>query len=151
MEPAAVGGVAAPRPNIGLATIDGEMAPSSFGEVSEMRLSREELLKNSGLTEDQLVELEGYGLIAPRGRHYDGDALAIAKAVTEMGGFFGNAGVFSVTGVLVTGFKGIVRLPSGWVLTVTTSLGTHLWMRPTRPMSLPHLGQMSAIGKLDLG
>jgi len=26
-------------------------------------------------------------IVAPRGRHYDGDALAIAKAVTEMGGF----------------------------------------------------------------
>jgi DNA-binding transcriptional MerR regulator len=85
LQPAPAGGV--PRPNIGLATIDGEIAPSTFGEVSEMRLSREELLKNSGLSEAHLVELEGYGLIAPRGRHYDGDALAIAKAVTEMGGF----------------------------------------------------------------
>ena len=85
LQPAAAGGV--PRPSIGLATIDGEMAPSAFGEVSEMRLSRDELLKNSGLSEAHLVELEGYGLIAPRGRHYDGDALAIAKAVTEMGGF----------------------------------------------------------------
>ena len=85
LQPVAAGGV--PRPNIGLATIDGEMAPSAFGEVNEMRLSREELLKNSGLSEAHLVELEGYGLIAPRGRHYDGDALAIAKAVTEMGGF----------------------------------------------------------------
>jgi len=85
LQPATAGGVA--RPNIGLATIDGEMAPSAFAEVSEMRLSREELLKNSGLAEEHLVELEGYGLIAPRGRHYDGDALAIAKAVTEMGGF----------------------------------------------------------------
>jgi DNA-binding transcriptional MerR regulator len=85
LQPAAAGSVA--RPNIGLATIDGEMAPNAFGEVSEMRLSREELLKNSGLAEENLVELEGYGLIAPRGRHYDGDALAIAKAVTEMGGF----------------------------------------------------------------
>jgi hypothetical protein len=84
LQPAAAGGV--PRPSIGLATIDGEMAPSAFGEISEMRLSREELLKNSGLSEAHLVELEGYGLIAPRGRHYDGDALAIAKA-TEMGGF----------------------------------------------------------------
>jgi hypothetical protein len=63
------------------------MAPSTFGEVSEMRLSRDELLKNSGLKEEQLVELEGYGLITIRGRHYDGDALAIAKAVTEMAGF----------------------------------------------------------------
>ena len=85
LQPATVGSVA--RPNIGLATIDGEMAPSAFGEVNEMRLSREELLKNSGLAEEQLVELEGYGLIAARGRHYDGDALSIAKAVTEMGGF----------------------------------------------------------------
>jgi DNA-binding transcriptional MerR regulator len=85
LQPAAV--VCVARPNIGLATIDGEMAQSAFGEVSEMRLYREELLKNSGLAEEHLVELEGYGLIAPRGRHYDGDALAIAKAVTEMGGF----------------------------------------------------------------
>ena len=72
--PAATGSVPAPRPTLGLATIDGEMAPSTFGEVSEMRLSRDELLKNSGLKEDQLVELEGYGLITIRGRHYDGDA-----------------------------------------------------------------------------
>jgi hypothetical protein len=87
LQPAAVGGVPSPRATIGLATIDGEMAPSAFGEVNEMRLSREELLKNSGLAEDQLVELESYGLISPRGRHYDSDALTIAKAVTEMGGF----------------------------------------------------------------
>ena len=87
LQPAQVGSVATPRPTMSVATIDGEMAPSAFGEVSEMRLSRDELLKNSGLKEDQLVELEGYGLIAPRGRHYDGDALAVAKAVTEMGGF----------------------------------------------------------------
>jgi DNA-binding transcriptional MerR regulator len=87
LQPAQVGAVATPRPTMNIATIDGEMAPSTFGEVSEMRLSRDELLKNSGLKEDQLVELEGYGLIAPRGRHYDGDALAVAKAVTEMGGF----------------------------------------------------------------
>jgi DNA-binding transcriptional MerR regulator len=87
LQPAQVGAVATPRPTMNVATIDGEMAPSSFGEVSEMRLSRDELLKNSGLNEEQLIELEGYGLIAPRGRHYDGDALAVAKAVTEMGGF----------------------------------------------------------------
>ena len=85
--PTGAAGAPMPRPSIGLATVDGEMAPSAFGEVSEMRLSREELLKNSGLTEEQLVELEGYGLITVRGRHYDGDALVIAKAVTEMGGF----------------------------------------------------------------
>jgi DNA-binding transcriptional MerR regulator len=84
LQPAATSGsVATPR----LATVDGEMAPAAFGESSEMRLSRDELLKSSGLTEGALVELESFGLIAPRGRHYDGDALSVARAVTEMGTF----------------------------------------------------------------
>lgn len=87
LTPSQTAGVSTPRPPMSLATVDGEMAPSSFGEVSEMRLSREELIKHSGLLEAQLVELEGYGLIAARGRHFDGDALAIAKAVTEMASF----------------------------------------------------------------
>ncbi|MDP1721260.1 MAG: MerR family transcriptional regulator [Candidatus Nanopelagicaceae bacterium] len=77
------GGLPVPR----LATIDGELAPASFAESSDLRLSREELLKASGVAEEQLVELESYGLIAPRGRHYDGDSLAIARAVTELAGF----------------------------------------------------------------
>jgi DNA-binding transcriptional MerR regulator len=85
LEPAPSGGVAAPRPS--LARIDGDFAPSAFGDSSEMRLSREELLKASGLTESALVELESFGLITPRGRHYDGDALAVGKAVTEMNSF----------------------------------------------------------------
>ena len=85
LQPAAIGGVA--HPAISLTTVDGAMAPSAFAQTSEMRLSRDELLKNSGINDEQLVELEGYGLIAPRGRHYDGDALAIAKAVTEMASF----------------------------------------------------------------
>jgi DNA-binding transcriptional MerR regulator len=84
LQPAPVaGGAPAPR----LVSVDGELAPASFGEVSDLRLSRDELLKASGLSEEQLIELESHGLIAPRGRHYDGDALAIARAVTEMAGF----------------------------------------------------------------
>lgn len=70
-----------------LATIDGELAPANFAENSDMRLSRDELIKASGINEEQLVELESYGLIAPRGRHYDADALSIAIAVTQMAGF----------------------------------------------------------------
>ena len=85
LQPTAIGGVA--HPAISLSTVDGAMAPSAFAQPSEMRLSRDELLKNSGITEEQLVELEGYGLIAARGRHFDGDALAVAKAVTEMASF----------------------------------------------------------------
>lgn len=87
LQPAPHGGTASPRPTLGLATIDGEFTPAAFAEQSEMRLSREELLKASSLEDSQLVELESFGLITIRGRHYDGDALAVAKAVAEMAGF----------------------------------------------------------------
>lgn len=80
--PAQSGGVAAPRP-----FVVPDVSPASFGETNEMRLSREELLSASSLKDEQLVELETYGLISIRGRHYDGDALAIAQAVAEMGAF----------------------------------------------------------------
>ena len=84
LQPAASpGGNPVPR----LATIDGNIAPSAFAEQSEMRLSRDELLSHSGITEDQLVELETYGLIQIKGRHYDGDALTVAKVVAEISAF----------------------------------------------------------------
>jgi DNA-binding transcriptional MerR regulator len=86
LEPTA-SGVAAPRAVIGLATVDGEIAPSTFAEQSDMRLSRDELLKASALTDEQLVELESFGLISIRGRHYDANALSVAKAVSEMANF----------------------------------------------------------------
>ncbi|MSO28494.1 MAG: MerR family transcriptional regulator [Candidatus Planktophila sp.] len=85
LEPAANGGVASPRP--ALVSVDGDSSPESFVHSSDMRLSREELLKASGLTDTQLVELESYGFVALRGRHYDSDALSVAKVVAEMAGF----------------------------------------------------------------
>jgi DNA-binding transcriptional MerR regulator len=85
LEPAANGGVASPRP--ALASVDGDSSPESFVHTSDMRLSRDELLKASGLTDTQLVELESYGFVALHGRHYDSDALSVAKAVAEMAGF----------------------------------------------------------------
>ena len=85
LEPTSLNGVA--HPVVSLVTVDGQMAPSAFAEVSEMRLSRDELLKSSGISDEQLSEIESYGLITIRGRHYDGDALAVAKAVTEMSSF----------------------------------------------------------------
>jgi DNA-binding transcriptional MerR regulator len=84
LQPAASAG-SAPTPR--LATVDGSLAPSAFLEQSEMRLSRDELLSNSGLSEDQLEELESYGLIEIKGRHYDGDALTVAKVVAEIAAF----------------------------------------------------------------
>lgn len=86
LQPAAVsGGVAGPRPT--LATVEGEISPAAFADTSDMRLSRDELLKASAISDDQLMELESYGLITIRGRHYDGDALSVATAVAEMAGF----------------------------------------------------------------
>ena len=85
LEPAANGGVATPRP--ALATLAGDAAPESFAVTSDIRLSREELLKASGLKDEQLVELESFGFISLRGRHYDNDALSVATAVAEMSSF----------------------------------------------------------------
>ena len=84
LEPAATpGGLAVPR----LATVDGEFAPAAFAQESDLRLSREELLQASGLDDSQLTELESFGLVAIRGRHYDGDSLAVARAVAEIAAF----------------------------------------------------------------
>ena len=70
-----------------LTAFDSSLKTSSFIEQSELRLSRDELLTNSGLKEEQLVELESYGLVQIRGRYYDGDALTVAKAVAELSAF----------------------------------------------------------------
>lgn len=84
LQPAAQGnGVATVKFN----AIDGALSPSLFVEQGEIKLSREELLRASELTDDQLVELESFGLIQIKGRFYDADALAVAKAVAEMAVF----------------------------------------------------------------
>jgi len=98
-----------------LATTDGALAPSAFLEQSEMRLSKEELLSNSGLTEDQLVELESYGLIEIKGRHYDGDALIVAKVVAEIA-------VFGIEGRHLRAFKTAADREVGLVEQVITPL-----------------------------
>lgn len=76
-------GAPAPR----MLPIDATLAPSAFIEQSELKLSREELLNSSGLNEEQLSELEGYGLITMKGRYFDGDALTVAKTVGELAAF----------------------------------------------------------------
>ncbi len=77
---ASLGGVAAPR----LVSVDGEFTAQRFAQESDLRLSRSELLQSSGLTEEQLREIEGFGLIAIKGRYYDADALSVGRAVSEM-------------------------------------------------------------------
>ena len=55
-------------------------------ETSEQRLTRRELLRESGLSDEQLGELEAYGLIAARGTSttYEAEALTVARIVAEL-------------------------------------------------------------------
>lgn len=89
LEPPSMGG-AGPRVPRALVAAEGLPAADSFApDVTEVRLSRRELLDAAGMDADQLAELEKYGLLHPRagGSHYDGDALMIAKTVAEMARF----------------------------------------------------------------
>ena len=89
LEPPALGSNG-PRVPRALVAAEGLPSPESFlPDVSEIRLSRAELLEAAGLEPEQLDQLEQYGLVAPRtgGTHFDGDALVIAKTVAEMSRF----------------------------------------------------------------
>ena len=79
----AVGGVAIPR----LAAADGVLTADQFASDNDLRLTRSEMLAASNLTDEQLTEIEAYGLVTIRGRHYDSDGLAVAKAVAEISAF----------------------------------------------------------------
>jgi DNA-binding transcriptional MerR regulator len=72
-----------------LAITDNAPTPEHFRSApAAMRLSKEELLNTAGLRNDQLVELEQYGLISSRTPgYYDDDALAIAHVVAELARF----------------------------------------------------------------
>ena len=89
LDPPAQGG-GGPKVPRALVAAEGLPGPESFRpEASEMRLSRAELLDAAGLLPDQMDQLEQYGLLERRlgGKHYDGDALIVAKTVAEMGRF----------------------------------------------------------------
>lgn len=78
-----IGAVATPR----LASQDGVLTSDQFASNNDLRLTRAELISASNLSDEQLAEIESYGLISIRGRHYDSDALAVAKAVAEISAF----------------------------------------------------------------
>jgi DNA-binding transcriptional MerR regulator len=50
-------------------------------------LSRRELAENAGIGDDQLAELEEFGLIRRSGRHYGLAALTVARTAAELGRF----------------------------------------------------------------
>jgi DNA-binding transcriptional MerR regulator len=58
-------------------------------DVTEVRLTREELMGAAGMDADGLAELEEYGLIGPRfgTNSFDGDALLIARTVRELSAY----------------------------------------------------------------
>lgn len=56
---------------------------------SDVRVSRRELIKTAEITEELLVQLEGFGLVRTRtgSKHYDADAVVVAKAAGELAAF----------------------------------------------------------------
>jgi DNA-binding transcriptional MerR regulator len=78
----AIGGVATPR----LASNNGELADFANDE-QDLRLTRNELISSAQISDEQLTEIESYGLITIRGRHYDADALSIAKTIVSISAF----------------------------------------------------------------
>jgi hypothetical protein len=77
-----IGGVATPR----LAANNGELADFANDE-QDLRLTRNELISSAQISDEQLTEIESYGLITIRGRHYDSDALVIAKTIVSISAF----------------------------------------------------------------
>ena len=88
LEPPAIEGVVPTVPKVALAS-DGLPSPESFRATSNVRLSRRELIKIAEISEDLLVELEQFALIAPRPGtgHYDADALVVAQTARELADF----------------------------------------------------------------
>lgn len=85
LEPPAFG--AAPQvPNGALDTSPRDLLRSAPADV---RVSRRELVKTAGITEELLEALENFGLVRTRtgSKHYDADAVVIAKAAGELAAF----------------------------------------------------------------
>jgi len=54
---------------------------------AEVALTRRQLLDGAGITEEQLEELEAYGLVRRSGTHYDADALTVARTAGRLAGY----------------------------------------------------------------
>ncbi len=72
-------------PTVALAG-DGLPSADTFGQRSDVRVSRRELLKIVGITEEQLTELEGFGLLTgrPGTGDFDGDDLVVARTARDL-------------------------------------------------------------------
>lgn len=69
---------------------DGLPSPEAFAAGGpELRLSRRELLDTAGIDDELLDQLIGFGMLRmrPGSKHFDGDALVIAKAAGELAAY----------------------------------------------------------------
>lgn len=59
------------------------------GDRSDVRISRRELVKTAEITDELLDQLEAFGLVRTRtgSKHYDGDALVVARTAGELAAF----------------------------------------------------------------
>src|SRR3954463_2246294 len=75
-------------PDVALSA-DGLPSHESFRRQDDLRLSRRELVKSAGISEEQLDQLEQYGLVVSRRGtgHYDSDALVICTTARELADF----------------------------------------------------------------
>jgi DNA-binding transcriptional MerR regulator len=113
LEPPAIAGGQPRAPRV--ASIDGELTAEAFGTESDLRLSREELLEASGLSEEQLGEMESFGLILRSNGHYDSHALVCAQVIGELSSF-------GIEGRHLRSFKTAADREVGLVEQVTTPL-----------------------------
>jgi DNA-binding transcriptional MerR regulator len=89
LEPPPINGVGPQVPRVVLAG-DGLPSADTFAtDSSELRLSRKELLAGAEIEEPLLEQLETFGLVRPRSgsKHYDRDALVVAKTAGELAAF----------------------------------------------------------------
>ncbi|MDF1602543.1 MerR family transcriptional regulator [Nocardioides sp. YIM 152315] len=87
LEPPPIDPVVPTVPKVTLSA-DGLPSPESFRRQDNLRLSRRELVKIAGISEELLGELEQFGVLAPsRTGHYDTDALVIAQTARELADF----------------------------------------------------------------
>ncbi len=85
--PRAALGLVAPPSDGRAAPSDGRAAPSDGRAARSPLLSRSELAEAAGIDDEELAELEEFGLIRRSGRHYGSRALTVARAAAELGRF----------------------------------------------------------------
>ncbi len=79
-----------PRAALGLVTAvppDGAGIPPDVPGPGAQSLSRSELAHAAGIGDDELAELEEFGLVRRSGRHYGPEALRVARTAAELGRF----------------------------------------------------------------